>query len=184
MTHSIQLRHDSFSSATWLRHIYDSTLLRVCHDPFITSVTRFLLMCDVTQTYFYLGHVVNIYSVPCVPWLIHHIYDVTHSHVRRDSDIFTTRLYYYGCTMTHSLHVWRVPHAYMRRDSFSCATWLRHIYDMTLLRVCHDPFITSVTWLILICDVTQTYTYLWHVVDVYIYNRIDKIIGLFCKRDL
>ena len=139
MTHSIQLRHDSFSSATWLRHIYDSTLLRVCHDPFITSVTRFLLMCDVTQTYFYLGHVVNIYSVPCVPWLIHHIYDVTHSHVRRDSDIFTTRLYYYGCTMTHSLHVWRAACLY--------ATWLRHNYDTTLLCVYPDPCITTATWL-------------------------------------
>ena len=110
MTHSLHVWRDSFSSATWLRHIY-----------------------------IFWWHVVNICSIPYVPWLIHHNDDVTHSHVRRDSDIFTTRLYYV-CAMTHSLHVWR--------DSCLYATWLRQKYDTALLCVYHDPFITTATWLV------------------------------------
>jgi len=67
---------------TYLWHLVIYSPWRVYHDSFVTLATWLILMCDVTQTY--LRHD----PTTCVPWPIHYKCYVTHSHMRRDSDIY------------------------------------------------------------------------------------------------
>jgi len=100
-------------------------------------------------------------SFICVTWLIY-MCDVTHLYVWHDSFICVTWL-----IMMHSYVVWH--------DSFICVTWLNHhtsrassLLNPTAVKTQswvawqdsfmnrHDAFIYGVTWLIHICDMTQS----------------------------
>ena len=89
-------------------------------------------------------------------WLIHTCRDTGYLFVWHDSFIWDMTQSH----VRHDLFIWDMTQSYVRHESFICDTWLIHMG--------HDSRCSNISlyiWVATVC-------------------RIDKIIGLFCKRDL
>jgi len=202
VTHSwYKLWHGSFICVTCRIHLCDMTHLRAWHDSFmnescchtciritVQATTGYTNPCDLPHT-----------NLTC---LIHMCFMIN-SHMWRDSFVHFAWL----------IHTCRMTHSYLWHDSFTCVTWLMRIYDMFHSYMRHDSFICA-TWPINLCDINHRgrlrgFVCVWVCVCVcacgripvvahkvasfssssWFYgvasvSRIDKIVGLFCKRAL
>jgi len=88
------------------------------------------------------------------------------------------------------IHVSFMTHSWLIHDSFMTHSWLIHDSFMTLSWLIHESFMTH-SWLI--HDSFMTHSCVIHVsfichscvwYGVALVSRIDKMIGLFCKRAL
>ena len=108
-------------------------------------------------------------------WLIH-MWDVTHSYVRRDSFICGTWLFHnlcigYGRWCAAELRR-DMTHSDARRDSSICETWLIHMWDVTNSYVRRDSSICETTCLNENVFLENTF---WYRIHVFLHCHIEYI---------
>jgi len=164
---------------TWPLHMCDMTLSYVGCVLFICG-TKLIHMCNMTCSY--------VWHDSSATWLIQYIRATRLMHIQRGG--------VHASTHSRTLHMCDMTPSYVRHDSFICATWLIHIpergaRDSTFVALSRLIHMRDMIRILQICDMTHSHTKAWGACldtrahyGVALVSRIDKFIGLFCKRAL
>jgi len=168
---------DKFVRATWLIHMFSMPHSHVWHASFVRVTGLKHTETPFIQLWLAFGlpratRIATSDSFIRVTWLMR-ICDTPLSYVWHGSTI--PKHFVSNSDVPSDYHVWPthmsdMNHSYARHASFACLTWLNRTIPFNLILICPrvttcDSFI-RVTWLIHMCDVTDSCV--WHNFAVYV----------------